>query len=73
MQASLVAQFRPLAEMAAKDDAMYGRLCLHLEHLYRHYKSGGTAPLKGLPPVLPEVADDQARLKAACGEIERSG
>ena len=44
---------------------MYGLLVIHLEHLYRVYLSGGTVPMPGMQSVIPEVADDQARIKAA--------
>ena len=50
--------------MAARDDKMYGMLVVHLEALYRHYLSGGTEPLKNAKAVLPEVHEDQVRIKA---------
>ena len=52
-----------------KDQRMYGQLSLHLQHLHRHYKSGGTVPLKGMNAVLPDISEDQARLKAALGKM----
>ena len=64
-----MATFRPLAEMVAKDDHMYAQLSLHVEHLYKHYKSGGTVPLKNMKAVLPAITDDEARLKAALGKL----